>query len=192
MALRWSAGESESAGGGKGGSKGPERRHPEPGLTGKGRGGDLQPGLTGKGPRGSPLGWTAVSAEAAEGTAADTFFSEMPPWFRWKRLLWMPRPDLQSLPREWWAEQVAKAEAAAVKLSRRSARHVADGGLVPLEVTLRGEAADAVTAGFAEQLLNDYPHIQDEDVEVMCEDVVAALPQGGFGGTGASAGVRQA
>ena len=91
---------------------------------------------------------------------------------------------------EFWSDQAAKAEAAAVKLSRRSVRHVADGGLVPLEVSVRGEAADALAADFARELLRAYPNIQEEDVEVMCDEALVALPQGGFGGMGCSTGVQ--
>ena len=67
---------------------------------------------------------------------------------------------------------------------------VADGGLVPLEVSVRGEAADALAADFARELLRAYPNIQEEDVEVMCDEALVALPQGGFGGMGCSTGVQ--
>ena len=140
--------------------------------------------------RGHAFGWTAASAEAAAGTAAEEFFSEMPPWFRWKCILWAPKAELQNVSSEFWSDQAAKAEAAAVKLSRRSVRHVADGGLVPLEVSVRGEAADAFAADFARELLRAYPNIQEEDVEVMCDEALVALPQGGFGGMGCSTGVQ--
>ena len=138
------------------------------------------------------MGWKAEDAEAAAGAAAEEFFSEMLPWFQWKCILWSPKAVLQNVSREFWSDQAAKAEAAAVKPSRRSARHVADGGLVPLEVSVRGEAAETFAADFARELLRAYPNIQEEDVEVMCEEALVALPQGGFGGMGGSTGCRQA
>ena len=84
----------------------------------------------------------------------------MPPWFQWKCILWSPKAVLQNVSSEFWSDQAAKAEAAAVKLSRRSARHVADGGLAPLEVSVRGWAADAFAQNFARELLGAYPDIQ--------------------------------
>ena len=39
-------------------------------------------------------------------------------------------------------------------------------------------------------MLRAYPDVQEEDVEVMCEEALIALPQGGFGGMGGSTGVQ--
>ena len=101
----------------------------------------------------------AADEARAAGTADEVLFSEMPAWFRWKCILWATKAGLHTVSSEFWSEQAAKSEVAAVELSHRSARHVADGGLVPLEVSVRGEAADAFAADFARELLRAYPNI---------------------------------
>jgi len=136
------------------------------------------------------LGWTAADEAAAAGTAAEWFFSEMPAWFHWKCILWAPKAVIQNVSRAFWTAQAAKAKAAAAKFSRRKARHVGDGGKIPLEVSIRGEAAQRVADELAQELLREYPDIQAGDVEEMCAAAVVALPQGGFGGIGGSTGVQ--